>query len=150
MPIQPKIRPKHTGMSNPRPCTKAPRPAKLVTRTRFAIFTSNPILGLSQTGITIEAYKRLYALKTIATHAYASHIKWLREQREQQDLTQADLAAKLGKPQSYVAKVEVLERKLDVLEYVLWTRALMQDPADTIRHLSDAVPDIGKLRRRLT
>jgi transcriptional regulator with XRE-family HTH domain len=42
---------------------------------------------------------------------------------------QIDLAARLGKPQSYVSKVEGRERRLDVGEYVVWMRALGLDPA---------------------
>jgi transcriptional regulator with XRE-family HTH domain len=40
----------------------------------------------------------------------------LRELRERADITQVQLAARLGKPQSYVSKVESGERKLDFLE----------------------------------
>lgn len=53
-------------------------------------------------------------------------------------MSQAALAAELGVHQSYVAKVEVLERRLDVLEYVLWTRALGLDPSTAIEHLTTA------------
>lgn len=95
-----------------------------------------------------EAYANQYALKTIASHAYMSHISWLRDLRERQNLTQADLAIKLGKPQSYVAKVEVLERRLDILEYVLWMRALAQDPSVAIQHLATAATDTGQVRKR--
>lgn len=40
----------------------------------------------------------------------------LRELREQAGLRQADLASRLGKPQSYVSKFESGERRLDFLE----------------------------------
>ncbi|MDR2689322.1 MAG: helix-turn-helix transcriptional regulator [Azoarcus sp.] len=40
----------------------------------------------------------------------------LRELRERAGITQVQLAAQLGKPQSYVSKVESGERKLDFLE----------------------------------
>jgi transcriptional regulator with XRE-family HTH domain len=40
----------------------------------------------------------------------------LREMREQAGITQVRLAAELGKPQSYVSKVESGERKMDFLE----------------------------------
>ncbi|KEJ88185.1 DNA-binding protein [Sulfitobacter donghicola DSW-25 = KCTC 12864 = JCM 14565] len=35
-------------------------------------------------------------------------------------LTQAGLAQRLDKPQSFVAKVETQERRLDVIEFVKW------------------------------
>ncbi len=40
----------------------------------------------------------------------------LREMRREAGLRQADLAERLGKPQSFVSKVESGERRLDVLE----------------------------------
>ena len=48
-------------------------------------------------------------------------------------LTQRDLAEKLGKPHSYVHKSEIGERRLDVLEFVAFCRALGKDPAELIR-----------------
>ncbi|WP_310309761.1 helix-turn-helix transcriptional regulator [Hydrogenophaga laconesensis] len=55
--------------------------------------------------------------------------------RDDAGITQARLAAKLGQQQSYVAKVEKLERRLDVLEYVHWLRALDVDPSDSLKRL---------------
>ena len=40
----------------------------------------------------------------------------LREVREEASLTQAELAERLGKPQSYVSKYESGERRLDLPE----------------------------------
>jgi transcriptional regulator with XRE-family HTH domain len=40
----------------------------------------------------------------------------LREAREAAKLTQVQVAAKLGKPQSYVSKVETGERRIDPVE----------------------------------
>jgi transcriptional regulator with XRE-family HTH domain len=43
-------------------------------------------------------------------------------------MTQRDVASKLGKPPSFVAKVESIERNLSILEYMAWTRVLGVDP----------------------
>lgn len=43
-------------------------------------------------------------------------IKKLRQARIESGLMQAEVAKKLGKPQSYVSKVECGERRLDVVE----------------------------------
>lgn len=51
---------------------------------------------------------------------------------------QIDLAARLGKPQSYISKVEGRERRLDVGEYVVWMQALSTDPAT---HLAALMAD---------
>lgn len=48
--------------------------------------------------------------------------------REAAGMTQRDLAAKLGKPPSFVGKVESIERNLSVLELIAWVRAVGADP----------------------
>jgi len=44
--------------------------------------------------------------------------------RELKKVTQVELATSLKKPQSYIAKVENLDRRLDVLELQDWLSAL--------------------------
>lgn len=60
--------------------------------------------------------------------------------RKSAGVRQIDLAAELGKPQSYVSKVEGRERRLDVGEYVTWMQALGCDPAT---HLSTLINGNG-------
>jgi transcriptional regulator with XRE-family HTH domain len=47
----------------------------------------------------------------------------LRNLRLAADLTQTALATLLGRPQSYVAKVEGGERRMDVVEFLAWVEA---------------------------
>lgn len=47
--------------------------------------------------------------------------------RKEAGITQTQLAKFLDVPQSFVAKVEGMERRLDVIEFVNWLRALGQD-----------------------
>src|SRR5437660_1175242 len=49
--------------------------------------------------------------------------------RKQARLTQADLAAKLDRPQSFVSKYEGGERRLDVLEFLQIANAIGFNPA---------------------
>ncbi len=44
--------------------------------------------------------------------------------RESKNVTQVELARRLEKPQSYVSKIEILERRLDVIELMDWLVAL--------------------------
>jgi transcriptional regulator with XRE-family HTH domain len=71
--------------------------------------------------------------KTIYQDRYARLVHALREIRKQNNVTQIQLAERLGKPQSYIAKVETLERKLDIVEFVDWCKAISADPTLLIR-----------------
>ncbi|HMN39053.1 MAG TPA: helix-turn-helix transcriptional regulator [Hyphomicrobium sp.] len=48
-------------------------------------------------------------------------------------LTQQEVADLIGKPQSYVAKVEGLERRLDVIEFLTMAAAIGFDPMPAIK-----------------
>ena len=61
--------------------------------------------------------------------------KELREARLRAELRQVDLAAMLGKPQSYVAKVERGERRIDMIEVLNLCRAIGLDPVLLIQKL---------------
>lgn len=50
-------------------------------------------------------------------------------------LKQADVATIIGKPQSYVSKIEMGERRLDVIEFVEYVRALGADPIRLLRQV---------------
>lgn len=63
-------------------------------------------------------------MKTIYHPTYQILVTHLIELRKMQGLTQVMLAERLGKPQSYVAKIEGRERKLDILEFVELCTAL--------------------------
>ena len=62
--------------------------------------------------------------KTIYTQKYESVLRLLREAREKAGLTQVDLAAKVGRTQSFVSKVERGERRLDIIELRTFCQAI--------------------------
>jgi transcriptional regulator with XRE-family HTH domain len=53
--------------------------------------------------------------------------------RKAAGLTQQQLAERLDRPQSFVAKVEGMERRLDVIEFVEMTIAMGADPLPVVR-----------------
>jgi transcriptional regulator with XRE-family HTH domain len=61
------------------------------------------------------------------------------EARKKAGLTQATLSKRLGRPQSFVAKVENGERRVDVLEFVRYAMALGLQPAKLLGKLHRAV-----------
>jgi transcriptional regulator with XRE-family HTH domain len=64
---------------------------------------------------------------------YRVLVGMLRELRKDAGLTQAQLAERLGKPQSYVSKVERGERIIDLVEIRWWCLALDQDVTKLVR-----------------
>lgn len=57
----------------------------------------------------------------------------LQQAREARELTQAQVASRLGKPQSYVSKYETGERRLDVVEFLEVCKALNIRPVDVLK-----------------
>lgn len=62
-------------------------------------------------------------MKTLRSPQHMALIEELRRVRQQAGLTQTVLAGKLGVAQSFVAKVEGAERRLDVVEFISWLDA---------------------------
>lgn len=66
--------------------------------------------------------------KSLHTPEYEHFRSLLVAAREKVGLTQAEVSAKLGRPQSFVAKYEGGERRLDVIEFVQVCTALRINP----------------------
>ncbi len=65
--------------------------------------------------------------------------KLLRYLREKRGLTQEAAAARLDKPQSFVAKYEGGERRLSAIEFIDVARALGIEPVAALRQLLKAL-----------
>lgn len=59
--------------------------------------------------------------------AYRLFLRRLREARLAAGLTQAEVAAELGRPQSFVSKCESGERRIDVVELTEFARLYRKD-----------------------
>ncbi len=68
--------------------------------------------------------------------------------RKAKDMTQADVAAALGKPQSFVAKYENGERRIDVVEFVDIAAALGVMPAEILAHIGPPERPTRRITRR--
>lgn len=69
-------------------------------------------------------------MKSPTSSLYVRLIASLVDARNDIELTQQQLADRLDKPQSYVAKIEVCERRLDIGEFVDYARALGREPEE--------------------
>lgn len=74
-------------------------------------------------------------MKSTHTEQYRSLLALMRASREERGVTQQELARRLGKPQSYVSKAEMGERRLDVLEFLQFMRAIEGEPLAMLRQL---------------
>lgn len=74
--------------------------------------------------------------KTLRSPGHRALCALLVKARTQAGLTQTDVANRLGKPQSYVAKYEGGERRLDILEFLAVCQAVDTDPVRVIRALA--------------
>lgn len=62
--------------------------------------------------------------------------KELRDARKRASLKQVEVAAMLGKPQSYIAKVENGERRLDLIETIQLCKVVGLDPLQLVDMLT--------------
>lgn len=75
-------------------------------------------------------------VKSPHTQEYRFLINTLVSARKAAGITQQMLASQLGRPQSFVAKVESRERRIDVIEFLAITRVLGIDPCNIIQQLN--------------
>ena len=66
--------------------------------------------------------------KTIYSDDYARLLEWLRDQRNEKEVTTRGLGERLGVAHSWVSKIELGERRMDLLEYIRYCKALEIDP----------------------
>lgn len=75
--------------------------------------------------------------KSVFTEKYNLFRLLLIETRNSKKLTQAQVAKKLQKPQSFVSKYERGERRLDVVEFLEVAKALGASPCEFLRKLEE-------------
>lgn len=73
--------------------------------------------------------------KVLREQLYAAFAASLRSERKRAGLTQARLAKKLRRPQSYVSKYERGDQRLDVVEFIEIAQAVGFDPHEFLRKL---------------
>ena len=77
------------------------------------------------------AWRRMQ--KSLKSSEYARLIAALVAVRQGSGVRQQALAKKLGRPQSFIAKYEGGERRIDVIEFIASARALDADPVRLFR-----------------
>lgn len=75
----------------------------------------------------------------VSSKSYGAAIQTIVDARKNAGLTQRQLAERMNKPASFVAKIETGERRLDIVEFVAWARALGQDASALTRNVDAAL-----------
>ncbi|WP_343219059.1 helix-turn-helix transcriptional regulator [Cerasicoccus maritimus] len=65
----------------------------------------------------------------------------LKRARLNNNMTQSQLSKRLDKPQSFVAKIERGERRLDVIEFISLVQAVEQSPSE---FLQDYIEELNR------
>ena len=73
--------------------------------------------------------------KSLFSAGYTRFLALLRKARLDAGVTQNELARRLGKPQSFISKCESGERRVDVVEFLAFCRALGVEPAKMLREI---------------
>lgn len=79
--------------------------------------------------------------RTLHSSRHRALTAFLVEKRKRAGLTQADVAKKLRRYQSFVATVEGGQRKIDVIELMAFAEAIGFDPKEAIKRLSSVASD---------
>lgn len=77
--------------------------------------------------------------------SYAAFVRLLVERRKASGLSQQDVADAMEWPQSFIAKIEKKERRIDVVELIRFASAVGFDPARLVRDLQKAMIDSGEI-----
>jgi transcriptional regulator with XRE-family HTH domain len=73
------------------------------------------------------------ATKSQHASAYRSLPGFLRHLREQAGLTQRQLGKRMKKPQSWIYNCETANRRVDVTEFIEWTKCCGIEPGQALR-----------------
>jgi transcriptional regulator with XRE-family HTH domain len=79
--------------------------------------------------------------ESVHSASYSKFIAVLVAARRGAGFTQQEIAGRLGKPQSYVAKIEGGERRLDVVEFIALAKAINVNPKTLFASVVQAMQD---------
>lgn len=75
--------------------------------------------------------------KSVSSDENKVLMQWLKEQRKEKGHTMRTLSQIIGTPHSFIGKVENQERRLDIVEYLRYCKALEVDPIEGLNKILD-------------
>lgn len=88
------------------------------------------ILKSSITQATGSAFGPVSMPASMFTDAYRVMVECLVEARRSAGLSQTELGRRMGKGQKFVSVIETGVRRIDLVEFVEWSKALERNPID--------------------
>lgn len=79
--------------------------------------------------------------KSIFDGAHFCVVEALISARKRSGLTQAEVAAKIGRDQTVISTIERSQRRVDILEFIALARAMNEDPVALFAEIVATVPD---------
>ena len=79
--------------------------------------------------------------KTVFTGYHQQLVEILIDARKKAGLKQSELAERLGKDQTFISLVERSQRRIDVLEFYAYAKALGEDPNKLFAKVTLSLPD---------
>lgn len=76
--------------------------------------------------------------KTVTSEENIKLTTWLRTKRKEKGHTMRSLANIIGTPHSFIGKIEHQERRLDLVEFVRYCKALEIDPNEGLQQVMEA------------
>jgi transcriptional regulator with XRE-family HTH domain len=77
----------------------------------------------------------------VVSSDYRSVIESIKAVRVELGVSQRELARRLGKPSSFINKIELLERRLDIVEFIAVADALGVTSVDLLTRLRAGLPE---------
>ena len=74
----------------------------------------------------------------IGSPDYRAAIQAIKAARIERGLSQREVAKRIGKPVSFVNKIELIERRIDIIEFIQVCRALEIAPGSLIEQIAAA------------
>lgn len=79
--------------------------------------------------------------KTVFSGSHRFLVEVLVETRMAAGLTQAQVAARVGKDQSFMSLIEGSQRRVDVLEFYALAKAMGADPVELFQAVAQKLPE---------
>lgn len=77
----------------------------------------------------------------VVSSDYRALIEALSLFRQKAGISQRELARRVGKPPSFINKIELFERRLDILEFIVIAEALGEQANDLLKSVRSSLPE---------